>query len=272
MEPSNGFRSSPVSPSRRQSWSRPSPLPEDTIPHESMNHGSYYEHRVDANEQQQQQRVLSQASELDSPVYAPDELDDRVHLTSQNTVWKRSAPYERDLERRRKSGRAVDRNAGGQYSSGALKAMSKSIKRASIRVVNFASADMDDRPVRLDDVDDHERPVEPPLTTLRGKTLGIFGPMNPLRLTMHKLLTSTYVRSRRIYTASNNPQFHRSHHPSFNYSQCCNSHHPICTSCIPRHPGRRRLLSHLGGLCPLWSFCHLHPRSTLKDRRIGPLG
>lgn len=196
MEPSNGYRASPVSPSRRQSWSTPTPLPEDAIPHESMQ----YEN-ADANHYDQQHRtgvarheVVSQASELDSPVYTPDELDDRVHLTSQNTVWKRSAPYERDLERRRKSGRVVDRQGGSSpNNSGALKAMSKTIKRASIRVVNFAGADLDNRPVRLDDVDDHERPIEPPIGILRGKTLGVFGPTNPLRLTMHKLLTATYV-------------------------------------------------------------------------------
>jgi len=155
MEPSNGFRSSPVSPSRGHDWNTPSPLPSDAIQHESLNdeddlHQSYNHQRHEEGGPSSsntgytvpRHEVLSQASELDSPVYTPGDLDDRVHLTSQNTVWKRSAPYERDLERRRKSGRGNlspngqldDSQQGGGGQRGALKAMSKSFKRASIRV------------------------------------------------------------------------------------------------------------------------------------------
>jgi hypothetical protein len=137
--------------------------------------------------------VHSQASDLDSPVYAPGDMDDTVHLTSQNTVWRRSAPYERDLERRR-----GHRGEGAR--DGALRAMSKSIKRASFRVVNFANTGLDDRPVRLDDVDDHiqareELPQVSAVTPLRGKTLGIFSRTNPVRVAMYKLLSSTWVPS-----------------------------------------------------------------------------
>jgi hypothetical protein len=163
--------------------------------------------------------IVSQVSELDSPVYTPGDLDDRVHLTSSNTVWRRSAPYERDLERRRKHTLNTDgpshtlspididsenRDTGLHSASPrarrgglGLKAMSKSIKRASIRVVNFAGADLDDRPVRLHDVDDHDHhehgggALKEETTKLRGRTLGIFGPTNPVRLAMHKILTST---------------------------------------------------------------------------------
>jgi hypothetical protein len=164
--------------------------------------------------------IVSQASEQDSPVYTPGDLDDRVHLTSSNTVWKRSAPYERDLERRRKHTPNRDgpshnlspididsenRDTGmhsassrGRRGGLGLKAMSKSIKRASIRVVNFAGADLDDRPIRLHGVDDHDPEqhdhggaLREKNTGLRGRTLGIFGPTNSVRIAMHKMLTST---------------------------------------------------------------------------------
>lgn len=203
MEPYNGFSSSrqesPSSLTRRQSWSKPSPLPHDTIAHESMsmaeNDGYIPQRRVQDPDPDRPFRhdVQSQASDLDSPVYAPGDMDDTVHLTSQNTVWRRSAPYERDLERRR-----GHRGEGAR--DGALRAMSKSIKRASIRVVNFANTGLEDRPARLDDVDDtiqdtQELPQVSAETTLRGNTLCLFGPKNPVRLAMYKLLSSTWVPS-----------------------------------------------------------------------------
>jgi WD40 repeat protein len=143
--------------------------------------------------QQDPDRIHSQASDLDSPVYAPGDTDDTVHLTSQDAAWKLGEPYERDIERRR--GR---RGPGAR--DGALKAMSKSIKRASIRVVNFANTGLDDRPVRLEDVDDQiehreELLQRPAVTALRGKTLAVFGPTNRMRLAMYKLLSSTWVPS-----------------------------------------------------------------------------
>lgn len=215
MEPYNGFSSSrqdsPSSLTRRLSWSRPSPLPHDAIQHESLNETSndpYYSQQDGYQSQRRVPRqdedgnrsfrhdIHSQASDLDSPVYAPGEMDDTVHLTGQNSVWRRSAPYERDLERRR-GHRGDAYRHGNREKEGALKAMSKSIKRASVRVVNFANAGLDERPIRLEDVDEHEGvetqqlPIVENVGTLRGKTLGIFGPTNPIRLTMHKLLSST---------------------------------------------------------------------------------
>ncbi|CCA70012.1 hypothetical protein PIIN_03952 [Serendipita indica DSM 11827] len=67
------------------------------IPRIRINEGQYDANRPFRHE------VHSQASDLDSPIYAAGEQDDIVHLTSQNTVWRRSAPYERDIERRRVS-------------------------------------------------------------------------------------------------------------------------------------------------------------------------
>jgi hypothetical protein len=186
------------------SWDRPSPLPHDTIQHESItwdNEEPIPRPRQHPDGQPHERpfrhEVHSQASDLDSPIYHAGELDDQVHLTSQNTVWRRSAPYERDLERRRAA--RGDRNRGDQR-TGALKAMSKSIRRASVRVVNFAGKNMDDRPVKLDDVDEYPDSTlntgqEQPVPLLRGKTLGIFGPKNPIRIFMHKLLSSPFVSS-----------------------------------------------------------------------------
>lgn len=202
MEPSRGFSSSrqDVPLSVRLHGDNPSPLPHDAIQHESLSTADEDQRipRIRINEGQYdanrpfRHEVHSQASDLDSPIYAAGEQDDIVHLTSQNTVWRRSAPYERDLERRR-----VSRGVGREQRSGTLKAMSRSIRRASVRVVNFASANLDDGPILLPDVDEQPEPEtrpEPELI-LRGKTLGIFGPRNPLRLAMHKLLSSTYTEA-----------------------------------------------------------------------------
>lgn len=187
-------KESPSTLSRRQSWSRPSPLPHDAIAHESLRDDQPIPRRSHEGrgERPFRHEVHSQASDLDSPVYASEEHDDTVHLTSQNTVWRRSTPYERDLER--KHGRHSNYNRESR--TGALKAMSKSLRRASVRVVNFAGVGLDDKPVRLDDADDPVdaragAPEVASVGSLRGNTLGIFGPTNPVRLLMHKLLSST---------------------------------------------------------------------------------
>jgi hypothetical protein len=184
---STSRKESPTTLSRRQSWSRPSPLPHDAIAHESLREDQSIPRRSHEGrgERPFRHEVHSQASDLDSPA---EEHDDTVHLTSQNTVWRRSTPYERDLER--KHGRPRESRTS------ALKAMSKSLRRASIRVVNFAGVGLDDKPVRLDDVDDpvdarSGLPEVAPVASLRGNTLGIFGPTNPVRLVMHKFLSST---------------------------------------------------------------------------------
>ncbi|CAG8682463.1 16593_t:CDS:2 [Acaulospora colombiana] len=207
MEPSNGFSSSgqdsAVSRARRMSWDRPAPLPHDAIQHESLT----WDHEEPIPRTRQhpdgqphdrpfRHEVHSQASDLDSPIYQAGELDDTVHLTSQNTVWRRSAPYERDLELRRRG----DRNRGDQRAGDALKAVGKSIRRASVRVVNFQAKNMDDRPVKLDDVDEYPDTTlnavqEQPGPHLRGKTLGIFGPKNPIRVFMHKMLSSPFTEA-----------------------------------------------------------------------------
>ncbi|KAG8827931.1 calcium channel protein [Serendipita sp. 401] len=195
MEPSHGVHNSPLR-SRREYLDGPSPLPHDAIQHESLSmmEEQSPKPRIRIHDDRQDQNrpfrheVHSQASDLDSPIYTPGDGDDTVHLTSQNTVWRRSAPYERDLERRRGHGSREPR-------AGALRAMSKSIKRASVRVVNFAGADLDDRPVRLDDTEEVQQPNAGHIeeSVLRGRTLGIFGPKNPIRLFMYRILTSSFT-------------------------------------------------------------------------------
>jgi len=239
MEPSNGYGA-------RSPWATSEPQLSRNIARESVDdngddldpeYGSHHYHppRTTTNDRDyggepgpSRHEIVSQASEQDSPVYTPGDLEDRVHLTSSATVWKRSAPYEHDLERRRKQNlitththdphrvhnlspididsenRDPDLHTPSPRSKRGglgLRAMSKSIKRASIRVVNFAGADLDDRPVRLEDVDDHDSRQQPHgggglwegPAALRGQTLGIFGPSNPVRLAMHRLLTSACV-------------------------------------------------------------------------------
>lgn len=183
---SSSRQGSPETLSRRLSWSR-SPQEIDTTMYQNSNL---------TFENEEPPGIFRQDlhSDLDSPVY-----DDRTHLTSSNTVWRRSAPYERDLERRRGDGMNSSRPRA------TLRAMSKSIRRASIRVVNFAGVGLDDRPVRLDDVDDipNEESTVPPEPSsnspLRGRTLGLFGSNNPIRIFMHRILASTYVFSLTCY-------------------------------------------------------------------------
>ncbi|KAG8828461.1 calcium channel protein, partial [Serendipita sp. 399] len=193
MEPSNGFQNTHLY-SRRLYDDGPSPLPHDAIQHDSLIEEDTPTPRIRIHDDRRDQNrpfrhdVQSQASDLDSPIYAPGDGDDTVHLTSQNTVWRRSAPYERDLERRRGHGSREPR-------SGALRAMSKSIKRASVRVVNFAATDLDDRPVRQDDTEEARPPAAGHIevSVLRGKTLAMFGPKNPIRVAMYRLLTSSWT-------------------------------------------------------------------------------
>lgn len=198
MEPSTGFSSSrqgsPSSLTRRLSWGRSAAAaPRESFSltdNDNYNYSDNNQRSSSSSRRPFRHEIHSQASDLDSPVYAPGDGDDTVHLTSHSSVWRRSAAYERDLERRPGSKRADNKGR-------ALRAMRKTIRRASIRVVNFAGVGLDERPVRLDDFEDiqegqrHIGAESNAVPTLRGKTLALFGATNPVRLAMHKVLSST---------------------------------------------------------------------------------
>ena len=71
-----------------------------------------------------------------------------------------------------------------------LQRVSHNLRRISLRVVNLASAGIDDHHSRLPEnlEEDLTTPVSmQPQSLLRGTTLGLLGPMNPIRLAMYKI-------------------------------------------------------------------------------------
>jgi len=157
-------------------------------------------------------RLDSQASDLDSP----GEHEDDEHLTSSRRVSR----YEGQLSPRHDRGRSL-RESVGSGGGRALSALGKTIRRASVRVVNVAGvAGVDGVGIQGQDrPDERGLSVVPPpnnhdgivlriqvptgvedgaplpemggLHELRGRTLCFFGPTNPLRLAMQKMLLWT---------------------------------------------------------------------------------
>lgn len=154
-------------------------------------------------------RFDSQASDLDSP----GEHEDNEHLTSSHRVSR----YEGQLGPRHGRGRSL-RESVGNGGGRALSALGKSIRRASVRVVNVTGVAgvgiqeenrPDERnlsiippPTNRDDIvlriqvptgteDRAPLPEVGGLQELRGRTLCIFGSTNPLRLAMQKMLLWT---------------------------------------------------------------------------------
>ena len=140
---------------------------------------------------------------LDSPSYGPGELDDQLRLTASNyNNYNNGYHYgygnnsstslglrdmsDRDPEMAEPQRQRITRydDVGGLAHNRTLKAMSRNIRRASMRVVNLANLGLEDQPVRLEGEDD---PL-PNLQRLRGRTLMIFGPTNSLRVALHKAL------------------------------------------------------------------------------------
>jgi hypothetical protein len=157
-------------------------------------------------------RLDSQASDLDSPEYVADDHEDSEHLTSRRRV----ARYEGHLELRQ-HGRSL-RESVGNGGGRALSALGKSIRRASVRVVNVTGVGLQEQqnhtgehrlntvppPSNRDDIvlriqvptdaeDEAALPEMGNLRELRGRTLCFFGPTNPLRFAMQKVLLWTYV-------------------------------------------------------------------------------
>jgi hypothetical protein len=96
----------------------------------------------------------------------------------------------------------------------AIKSMSHNIRRASIRVVNLASAGLENQ-LRLGDgsgiargkrSDDGEEEPLPDLTKslpIRGRTLGCLGPESKVRLALFNFLVYPYVSQHNLVTCIN---------------------------------------------------------------------
>jgi len=154
-------------------------------------------------------RLDSQASDLDSP----GEHEDSEHLTSSHRVSRYGAQL-----RPRRDHRGSLRESVGDGGGRVLSALGRSIRRASVRVVNVAGVagggiqeqnraaerglSIVPPPDNRDDIvlriqvptgpeDGAPLPEMGGLRELRGRTLGFFGPTNPLRLAMQKVLLWT---------------------------------------------------------------------------------
>ena len=139
--------------------------------------------------------------------------DDEAHLTAnmsrQGAGGEWGIGHSVDPERSGASPRSARRRTV-RYSTSPLKktgttimSVSRNLRRASLRVVNFGGYGLEDH-VRLDDVDERdvknrdedeipdEDEVLPDLSRalpIRGRTLGCLGPRSKVRLAMYKFLT-----------------------------------------------------------------------------------
>lgn len=156
-------------------------------------------------------KLDSQASDLDSP--GTGEHEDNEHLTSSQRVSRYGAHLRPQHDHKRSLRESVG-DGGGR----ALSALGRSIRRASVRVVNVSG--VDNRGLREQNLASERSLsiVEPPdnrsgvalrievpadaeggaplpemggLRELRGRTLCFFGPTNLLRLAMQKMLLWT---------------------------------------------------------------------------------
>ena len=153
-------------------------------------------------------KLDSQASDLDSP----GEHEDNEHLTSSHRVSR----YGAQLRPRHDHQRSL-RESVGDGGGRALSALGRSIRRASVRVVNVAgvaggglqepnsASERELSIVTPNNRDDIVLRIQVPtgaedgallpemggLRELRGRTLCFFGPTNPLRLAMQKMLLWT---------------------------------------------------------------------------------
>lgn len=234
----------PTSPSqaglsRRLSWNRGSesrptmdhPLATTNDPFAPSNHHSDFENPFDDDEEEQQ-RAGRVAHTLQQPSQTSlvgdfhrenlrgELADDEQRLTSSaQPFWGgvgtgEDEPYD-DEDEERRAGNAIkgrrQRYVGStpmrsaSLGGSALRAMSRNLRRMSVRVVDLASSSTRDQGVKLEDNDDDldEKPPNPrapeepipdhPSSKLRGKTLGLFGPQSRLRLAMFNFLVAPYV-------------------------------------------------------------------------------
>lgn len=145
----------------------------------------------------------SESSIADFPDQTGGVADDEQHLTSAaHPPWRgedgydeeRSAAHQVKGRRERYVGTSPLRSStmGGN----ALRAMSRNIRRVSVRVVDLASTGAKDQALKLEDTQEPgvaSRAQEEPLpdlsgTRLRGTTLGFFGPHSRVRHAMFQFL------------------------------------------------------------------------------------
>ncbi|CAE6438713.1 unnamed protein product [Rhizoctonia solani] len=224
---SNSVQPSPIGPrtspeeglSRRTSWNRAVNDPlglyatqQDSVPghHDAE---SIFDEPESVHPYFSRQSIQSEVS-FDSPTLDPGDVDDHTRLTDaaaphwrgesaedegQNAAWGAVPSTSR-------------RSPASPMRSATLKAVSKHLRRVSLRVVNLAGVQLEDKPMpRTPEREDMPRPfpdreqgepisepVPPPEPEdeldrsqhmqLRGRTLGIFGPQNGLRKAMRAAL------------------------------------------------------------------------------------
>jgi hypothetical protein len=105
---------------------------------------------------------------------------------------------------RRHSGRYGAPPSPLKKTTTAIKEVGKNIHRMSVRVVNLGSAGLENQ-IRSEDEDSHDHPYSAVKdddwkeqdigknSPLRGRTLGLLGPTNPLRITLFHFLVHPYV-------------------------------------------------------------------------------
>lgn len=140
--------------------------------------------------------------------------DDEAHLTanmSRNGTDERwEEDYSADPERmtprsRRRTVRYSVSPSPLKKTGTAIKSMSHNIRRASIRVVNLASAGLENqlrlgdddisRGKRSDDGDEEPLPDLTKALPIRGRTLGCLGPESKVRMALFNFLVYSYVSS-----------------------------------------------------------------------------
>jgi hypothetical protein len=144
----------------------------------------------------------SQSSLADFPDQTGEIADDEQHLTSAaHLPWRGEDGYDEEQSAGRQVKGRRERYVGtsplrSTMGGNALRAMSRNIRRVSVRVVDLASTGAKDQAVKLEDTQEprvasrtHDEPL-PNLsgTQLRGTTLGFFGPHSRVRYAMFKFL------------------------------------------------------------------------------------
>ena len=231
-----------------------------------------------ANHQQGRASTTSLISSRRASSPSTYSLDDSAHLTANvnghkmtdEGDWRTDSEHLADAatpRSRRRTLRYSTNLSPIERSGSALKRISRSLRRVSWRVVNFAGAGLDDhillsggddgdddgrppnsqgRPPTCDDDDDDEvdRSIEPftdlgKILPVRGRTLGLFGPTSRVRRAMYDFLifpcvspflfhpTRLHIASRRCTPR----QLDRTSYPLFDSSlRCCTNHSGVSHS------------------------------------------
>ncbi|KAG8763613.1 calcium channel protein [Ceratobasidium sp. 423] len=218
---SNSVQPSPVGPrtspdeglSRRTSWNRAvdDPLGLYGSP-ETVSADSVLRQLEDEPDEPSyfSRRSIQSEVSFDSPTLDPVDVDDLTRLTDA------AAPHWRGEERPDEGQTAAwgdtRRSPASPMRSATLKAVSKHLRRVSLRVVNLAGVQLEDKPMPRTPTEDIPRPLPdreqgepvpepmPPAEDeldrsqhmqLRGRTLAMFGPENQLRKAMRATLLWT---------------------------------------------------------------------------------